>query len=38
MQPIATEFRILSRDGQVKWVELTTAPPEDTPRAWCAWA
>ena len=31
MQPIATEFRILSRDGQVKWVELTTAPPEETP-------
>ena len=30
-QPIATEFRILTRDGQIKWVELTTAPPEDTP-------
>ncbi len=32
--PIATEFRIIARDGQMKWVELTASSPEPTDQGW----
>ncbi|MCA6215814.1 EAL domain-containing protein [Ideonella sp. B7] len=33
-RPIATAFRIVARDGQVKWVELTASAPEPAEQGW----